>query len=313
MQTNLDETSSKPNGTGLSLDHDFSDPKAMHAFMSHSSKDAEFAFRVVEILEAHGIKCWIAPRDIPPGANYAAEILQAIQSSSCVALIFTEEANSSPHVLREVERAITFRRPILPLVSAEVSPTGAFDYFLATLQYPRLQRVSDPKAVTGYAEAVVAFLQGHRADPQSFSPRSTSRAEAYEKLRSMATDLELNYRKACREKASDDEWTAVDAIQVTINEFLIANRQHFPDELRKATQTFSKSVERLAKAARASGDSPAASDFAITTSISQETLEAGKELYQANLEFERNTKLFEAALKRHSKPPGLFQRLFGGS
>lgn len=285
----------------------------MHAFISHSSKDAEFAFRLVEILETEGIKCWIAPRDIPTGSNYAAEILEAIQSSCCVALIFTEEANSSPHVLREVERAITYRRPILPLKSAAVSPTGAFDYFLATLQCPRLQPISNPQAVTAYAEAVVAFLQGNRAEARSPDPPSTSRAEAYEKLQRMAADLELNYRKACREKASEDEWTAVDAIQVTINEFLIAHRQHFPDEVRKTSHGFSKSIEKLAKAARASGDSPAASEFAITTSISQETLDAGNELYKANLEFEMHAKQFEATLKRHSKPPGLFQRLFGRS
>ncbi len=33
-------------------------------FISHSSKDHQFAMRLVEFLEANGIYCWIAPRDI---------------------------------------------------------------------------------------------------------------------------------------------------------------------------------------------------------------------------------------------------------
>src|SRR5215472_7170060 len=39
-------------------------------FISHSSKDREIADAICAHLESAGIKCWIAPRDIEPGATW---------------------------------------------------------------------------------------------------------------------------------------------------------------------------------------------------------------------------------------------------
>jgi TIR domain len=44
-------------------------------FISYASQDAAVANAVVEILEQHGGKCWIAPRDVTPGSQYADEIV----------------------------------------------------------------------------------------------------------------------------------------------------------------------------------------------------------------------------------------------
>ena len=51
------------------------------AFISHSSQDTEAASRICSFLEARGVTCWIAPRDVNPGAIYAEEILDGIESS----------------------------------------------------------------------------------------------------------------------------------------------------------------------------------------------------------------------------------------
>ena len=40
-------------------------------FISHSSIDKELADKVCETLEARSLKCWIAPRDIMPGSEWA--------------------------------------------------------------------------------------------------------------------------------------------------------------------------------------------------------------------------------------------------
>lgn len=285
----------------------------MHAFISHSSKDAEFAFHVVRILEANGLKCWIAPRDIPVGSDYASEILQALQSARCVALLFSEHANGSPHVLREVERAISYRRPILPLMTDRSVPEGSFAYFLATLHTPKLPASTVQNAAETYARVVGDFVAGHLAQTSPPPPRSVSLSEAYDALWQMTTDLELKYRRACREKVGEEEWISIGAIQVTINEFLIANRQHFPEELRKATQAYSKSVERLAKAAKLAEDSEAAEDFANTSIISGDVVNLGRELYEANQRFEQCARDFDLAFKTCRKPKGLWQKLFRGA
>ena len=51
----------------------------MHdVFISYSSKDLDITEQVRRILETNGISCWIAPRNIPSGSSYAAEIPAAL-------------------------------------------------------------------------------------------------------------------------------------------------------------------------------------------------------------------------------------------
>ena len=47
-------------------------------FISHSSKDHEVAKGICDALEENGHRCWIAPRDIPYGTQWAGEISKAI-------------------------------------------------------------------------------------------------------------------------------------------------------------------------------------------------------------------------------------------
>ncbi len=50
-------------------------------FVSYASQDAAVANSIVENLEQHGLKCWIAPRDVKPGAQYADAIVRAINEA----------------------------------------------------------------------------------------------------------------------------------------------------------------------------------------------------------------------------------------
>jgi hypothetical protein len=44
------------------------------AFISYATADKTVADAACAVLEAAGIRCWVAPRDISPGREYAAEI-----------------------------------------------------------------------------------------------------------------------------------------------------------------------------------------------------------------------------------------------
>lgn len=48
-----------------------------HVFISHSSHDSYYVERIPRHLEARGILCWMAPRDIPPGADWAESMMGA--------------------------------------------------------------------------------------------------------------------------------------------------------------------------------------------------------------------------------------------
>ena len=101
-------------------------------FVSHSSKDKKLADAVVTALEQHGITCWVAPRDILAGASWANSILKAIESSRLMVLVFSSNADESPHIRREVERAVNFRVPVAPVRVQDVLPTNELQYFLGS-------------------------------------------------------------------------------------------------------------------------------------------------------------------------------------
>jgi hypothetical protein len=50
-------------------------------FISYASQDVAVASAVVEALESHGIKRWIALRDVVPGEFYAGAIVHAIDAA----------------------------------------------------------------------------------------------------------------------------------------------------------------------------------------------------------------------------------------
>jgi hypothetical protein len=100
-------------------------------FVSYSQPDRSQAFEIVSQLETHGIKVWVAPRDIAPSAEWAAEIIEAIGASKIMVLVFSAASNSSPQVRREVERAVHRQVPILTVRIEDALPTKSMEYFLS--------------------------------------------------------------------------------------------------------------------------------------------------------------------------------------
>ena len=76
-------------------------------FICHASEDGAIANSLVTGLEKRGISCWVAPRDVMPGADYAQAIVAGISGAKALVLVFSENSNASPHVSREVERGVS--------------------------------------------------------------------------------------------------------------------------------------------------------------------------------------------------------------
>lgn len=105
---------------------------AYDVFVSYSSKDKPAADATCAALESKGIRCWIAPRDILPGADWGESIIDAIHGSRAMVLVFSANANLSPQIKREVERAVNAGMPVIPLRIENVVPTKALEYFLSS-------------------------------------------------------------------------------------------------------------------------------------------------------------------------------------
>jgi hypothetical protein len=92
--------------------------------------------------EANGIRCWVAPRDVPPGANWGAAIVDAIQQSRVMVLVFSDHANASGQIAREVECAASHGVTIVPIRVQDVTPARALEFFLSNIHW--LDALSPP-------------------------------------------------------------------------------------------------------------------------------------------------------------------------
>ena len=64
-------------------------------FISYSTADKNIADNICAKLEQDEIKCWIAPRNISPGEEYAAGIVRGIDNCKCMIVVFSEASKLS--------------------------------------------------------------------------------------------------------------------------------------------------------------------------------------------------------------------------
>jgi hypothetical protein len=104
-------------------------------FISYSSYDKQIADAICSRLENNKIRCWIAPRDILSGIEYGEAIVEAIAGCSIVVLVFSENANNSIFVRKEIERALSKGKIILPFRIENILPTKAMEFALGNTHW----------------------------------------------------------------------------------------------------------------------------------------------------------------------------------
>lgn len=137
-------------------------------FVSYSQPDRETANAIVAQLEQAGLRCWVAPRDVAPAADWAAEIIDAIAAARVMVLVFSAHANDSPQVRREVERAVHRDVAVLPFRVEDVLPSRSLEYFLSSQHW--LDAFPPPMAP--HLARLAAYLQ------QLLGPQGSSAAGA---------------------------------------------------------------------------------------------------------------------------------------
>jgi len=141
------------------------DQETVRLFVSHHSSKYDVAQQVEALLAKRGVRCWIAPRDVPPGAPFDTAVHEAIEKSAAVLLLFCANSDKSRHVKRELILSDSAGRPIIPLRLEAIDP-GDLAYHLADSQWvdwvDRREAVMDRVASQArlYANAA-AELAGH--------------------------------------------------------------------------------------------------------------------------------------------------------
>jgi hypothetical protein len=141
-------------------------------FISYSSKDKLVADRVCHALESQGERCWIAPRDIPYGADWQEAIMGALAEAGAMVLVFTGNTNESAHVRREVSAALEGGAIVIPLRTEDAKPQGALQYNLINLHW--MDAISPP--LEGHIADLIATLKRLRASPDEAPPPTAAPA-----------------------------------------------------------------------------------------------------------------------------------------
>ncbi len=136
-------------------------------FISFSSVNMDVARKICEALEETGeVKCWIAYRDIVPSANYAEQLVEAIESCKLVLLVLSEDSNKSPQVAREIERAGSKGIPILPLRIEDVALSKSMEYFISSHHWLDAFDTEIESCFPALREAVSASIRGKGTQPE---------------------------------------------------------------------------------------------------------------------------------------------------
>jgi hypothetical protein len=113
---------------------------------------------ICRFLEAQGLRCWIAPRDVLPGAEWDEAILTAIEASQIFLLLLSSAANLSPFVKNEVNRAFANRKTILTYRTEDVLPSRSLEFYLARHHWTDGFPPPVESATTRLASAILALL-----------------------------------------------------------------------------------------------------------------------------------------------------------
>ncbi|HEV3220526.1 MAG TPA: toll/interleukin-1 receptor domain-containing protein [Candidatus Acidoferrales bacterium] len=140
---------------------------AHDVFISYSSKDKTVADAVCARLEAAGIRCWIAPRDVVPGRPYGEALFEAIRGMKVMVLVFSSNANASEHIPKEVERAVSKGVPILPFRIEDVAPGKSLDYFIGSVHWLDAMNPPMEKHLDDLAATVHKLLPATEGEPGS--------------------------------------------------------------------------------------------------------------------------------------------------
>lgn len=155
---------------------------AYDVFVSYSHEDKLTADAICGTLEAQGIRCWIAPRDINPGQEWGQAIIQAISGARIMVVVFSHHSNDSQQVMREVERAVHGGLAVLPFRIEDVKPSGSMEYFLSSMHWLDALTEDREEHILRLATSVGAILDGDTesgADrPQVVESASTQQTPA---------------------------------------------------------------------------------------------------------------------------------------
>ena len=158
--------------------------KKNYAFISYSTRWKTDAEALRFLLNKNHIETWMAPYDIPSGNSYADVINKAIRNASCFVLLLSEEAQRSPWVPRETERAINYEKPILAVKTKDIILNDEFEFFLSRHQICVVPKIDDSRSeIKDLIKQIRFFIGNAKKESEKFCSEEIKILEFYPKIR----------------------------------------------------------------------------------------------------------------------------------
>ncbi len=139
-------------------------------FISYSSDDKKVVEGLCAYLEQHKIRCFVAYRDIPIGKPWANAVVEALDQSRMMLVVFSESFNRSTQVDREIEIASEDQKPILTFRITNTNFEGSKKYYLKNINW--IDAFPNPDQTFGSALNAVEVLLSipHSTNKDSATP-----------------------------------------------------------------------------------------------------------------------------------------------
>jgi len=141
-------------------------------FIGHAHKDKSVADAICERLESAGVRCWIAGRDISAGEDWTEATRNAIGSSRVMVLLLSENANSAPHIKREIAHAFYTKCIIIPLRLTNTLPSRDFLFYLGNVRWFDAFSTPAEEHLEALTASVKELVPGRTVPPNPMSPPS---------------------------------------------------------------------------------------------------------------------------------------------
>lgn len=151
-----------------------------YAFISYSTKNQKEADAMRDLFRKNGIDTWMAPYDIPVGSRYAQVVNQALKGCACLVLLLTDEAQNSTWVSKEVERAVSYRRTIVPLQLETIKLNDEFELYISTDQIMAIPKIDEDRPeVQKMLQAVSVYTGTEGPAPYTQAPAAPTPNQGY--------------------------------------------------------------------------------------------------------------------------------------
>lgn len=128
-------------------------------YITSAPKDKKIASKVCSALEAKGMSCWTASRDMIPGINRAESVAEAIVNSRLMIIVLSKIANKDEELSNELILADKENIRIIPFRIDDMKPEKSMQFYLSGAHWMSATNPPTTEQLNQLAETIMSFIE----------------------------------------------------------------------------------------------------------------------------------------------------------